>query len=71
MNFIKKHKGFSYFVGGIIFNFVESLYFGIGTEIGFNHSAQSISEFICDDISLVIMGYGTYLMGLKLFNKDI
>lgn len=70
MKFIKEHKGFSIFISGIVFNLLESLYFGIGTKIGFNHSPQSIGEFICDDISIILFVLGAYLMGLKLYSKS-
>ena len=67
--FIKEHNGLCIFIAGIIFNLLESLYFGIGTDIGFNLKPQSIAEFICDDISLIAILIGGYLMGLKLANR--
>ena len=66
---LKKYKGFLIFIGGIAFNFVESLYFGIGTKLGFNQRPQSIGEFICDDIAVIIMVLGAYIMYETVIKK--
>jgi len=59
---LSKSKGFKIFVYGIIFNLLESFYFGRGTERGFNLKPESIGEFICDDIAIVMIVAGAYLM---------
>lgn len=64
-----KSRGFKLFVLGIVFNLLESLYFGIGTERGFNLKPQSIGEFICDDITTIILIAAAYLMWLEIRRK--
>ncbi|MHC1722473.1 MAG: hypothetical protein AB9836_04610 [Aminipila sp.] len=36
-----------------LFNIIESLYFGQGTELGFNRRPMSVAEFICDSLCFV------------------
>lgn len=69
MKFIKEHKGVSMFITGIVFNFLESLYFEIGTEIGFNLKPLSIGEYACDIISAVLIVVGMYLMCLNIAKR--
>lgn len=57
-----KLKGFRIFLAGLLFNLIESLWFGRNTELGFNQDPQSISEFVCDYIALSIMVFGIFLM---------
>jgi hypothetical protein len=52
-----------------MFNFIESIYFGQGTEIGFNLKPQSIGEFICDDISIILIVVGIFLINLELYKN--
>ena len=61
-----KSIGISIFTLALIFNFITSLYFGMGTDRGFNLKPESIAEYICDDISLVLMGFGIYFMWGKV-----
>lgn len=58
--------GISIFILSILFNFITSLYFGWNTDRGFNLQPESIAEFICDDISLLLMGFGLYFMWRKV-----
>jgi hypothetical protein len=58
----KKFKAFYIFCIGIIFNFCESIYFGMGSDIGFNLIPQSIPELICDIISVIIMFFAFCLI---------
>ena len=73
MNYIKKvlnvskdHLGLTVFFTGVIFNIVESLYFGTGTARGFNHKPESIPEYMCDSLSLTTMVVGIYMMSIKI-----
>ena len=63
---ITKSIGISIFTLSLIFNFIESLYFGWNTDRGFNLKPLSIAEYICDDISLVLMGFGIYFIWRKV-----
>jgi hypothetical protein len=45
------------------------LQFGKGSLAGFNFKPQSIPEFICDDISLILMSIGLYLMVSKFVKE--
>lgn len=63
---LKKYKGFIIFVLGIVFNLIESLYFGTGTTKGFNLTPMSIGEFICDDIAMAIMILGMFIMATRI-----
>ena len=61
-----KSIGISIFIFSILFNFIESLYFGWNTDRGFNLKPESIAEFVCNDIGLVLMGFGLYFMWRKV-----
>jgi hypothetical protein len=65
LSLIKHYKGYFIFILGILFNLLESLYFGQGTARGFNHQAESIAEFVCDDIALALMILGFFMMMLQ------
>lgn len=65
MEFIKKHKGFFIFVVGFVFNLVETLYFGIGADRGFNLNPMSLAELLCDYICSFMMVLGIYMMALN------
>jgi hypothetical protein len=65
-HFSKVWKGFLIFVLGLVFNLVESFYFGKGTEMGFNMNAASRPELICDYISVALIIAGFFMMGLAV-----
>jgi hypothetical protein len=67
---MKKHKGLIILVLSLIFNLLESLYFGVGTELGFNRKPQSSGELICDCISIIGTLVGIYFIWLKLSKKE-
>ena len=56
----KKWKGFWIFVVGIIFNILETAYYGWGTPTGINVIAMSIGEMVCDYIALILMVLGGF-----------
>jgi hypothetical protein len=66
---IIKSKGLKVFMLGIVFNLLESLYFGQGTDMGFNLKPQSVGEFICDDISIILIVIGSYLMAMEINHR--
>ena len=57
-----KKTGIYILIISIVFNFVESLLFGMNTELGFNLKPMSIAEYFCDSISLIGQVIGVYMI---------
>ena len=62
--FFKSHTGITLFLTGLLFNLLESLWFGRGTEMGFNPVAMSTNELACDYLAIAMMVVG-FLLGIK------
>lgn len=54
----------------LLFNILESIYFGWGTPQGFNMKPQSIGEFICDYIAIFGMFSGVYLAVKEIYKPE-
>lgn len=59
---VKRRKGLIIFLFGLLFNLLETLWFGRGTELGFNATPMSKAELVCDYIAIGIMVAGIYLI---------
>lgn len=59
---IKKYRSVCIFATFLLFNLLESLYFGQGTAKGFNYEPVSVYEWICDIVSDIGM-YFAIMMG--------
>lgn len=59
--FIKKYRGIIILALALAFNYFESIIFGAGTEIGFNHKPMSKAEYISDLISEFFVLFGFWL----------
>lgn len=64
--FLSINKGFLIFMFAILFRIAESLYFGQGTLRGFNQSAESRGELICDGIATILVVLGIFQMVLTI-----
>jgi len=65
----RKNKGLWIVILSIVFNILESLYFGMGTQRGFNLDPMNIGELICDGISTIIFFIGIWVMGNQFVEK--
>lgn len=63
-----KHKGLIIITSGIIFNIIETLYYGRGAAKGFNMFPASLGEYICDSIALITIIIGYYIAANDLMN---
>lgn len=63
---LKRYRGAVLFCSALLFDAVQTLYFGIGSEKGFNLQPESIAEMICD-----YMTTGVILVGLILSMFDL
>lgn len=61
-----KYKGLVIFLAGLLFNLLETLWFGRNSPMGFNLYPMSAGELICDYIAVVVMVIGFYFMGKNL-----
>lgn len=65
---VKRYRSIIILAIGLLFNLLESLYFGAAQGLAFNLHPLTTGEFICDDISLLIMAFAV-LMGMYDANK--
>lgn len=64
IKFFKTYPGITIFLAGLLFNLLESLWFGRGTELGFNMKPMSMGKLVCDYIAIGLMAVGAFIMFL-------
>ena len=64
---LKDNYGLKIFLFGLWFNLMETLWFGRGSELGFNIHPASRGELICDYIAVAIMVVGFFFMIENIF----
>jgi len=67
ISILKGNDGLKIFLSGLWFNLMETLWFGRGSELGFNIHPASKGELICDYIAVAIMVVGFFFMFKSTF----